>query len=186
MAAAASTSALSLEGLFPDARSIRSASTEESLSSITVTGTDDCRANDRLKPSTFRACVPFSPDSVNGIPTTICVAWCCATSRRTASISVASTVRSIVVTGLARVPVGSLAATPMRLSPTSRASTDVNRPGSSRAPARGPGRGRRRACRRACLRPERRQAFHLHRPGSLLPRRERSRSRRDLSRPGRQ
>ena len=100
----------------------RSASTVENLSSAVITGTGEHSSSFRANMVTDLVCALCSPLSEMGRPTTISPASSRSRTSRIASMEAASDLRSIVVRGDARMPKGSLTATPIRLFPTSSAS----------------------------------------------------------------
>ncbi len=98
----------------------RLADTVDKRSSLNSTGISVRLDSSRTKASTFSACLPMLPSIERGRPTIICLTCCWLIILVIASTSTVSSIRLIIVSGLANMPPGSLRATPILLSPISR------------------------------------------------------------------
>src|SRR5690606_384369 len=117
-AAAWSTTALRFFPFLPPARSSDSAVTVLNRSSDSLTGTGaSTSANSVAKARTRTAAGPSAPDSDRGRPTTTSIGSC--SSARVRSCWRSPGPRCTVVSGVAMMPDGSQAATPIRTSPGS-------------------------------------------------------------------
>jgi len=97
----------------------RSANTVVKRSSLCSTGTSVWLHSFWVNAFTFSACSPRLPSMECGRPTTIFPTCCWVIISVIASISRLSSLRLIIVNGLANMPSGSLRATPILLSPMS-------------------------------------------------------------------
>jgi len=119
-AAATASSLVFFRVFFVRAACIRRlADTVVKRSSLNSTGTSVRPDKLRTKSFTFSACCPMLPSIKRGRPAMTRPTWCCSMISIIVFISRFSSVRSIIVKGLARIPPGSLRATPILLSPIS-------------------------------------------------------------------
>lgn len=107
-------------------------------SSRNSTGTAVRRPSSRAKSLTFSACLPTLPSMDTGRPTMMLPTLLCWTTLMIAAMSASSSLRSIITRGLASIPPGSLSASPILRSPTSRPRTRVIRLLPISLPAPGP------------------------------------------------
>ena len=96
-----------------------SAETVESRSSRYSSGAFTTLVSLSTNDLTFSACSPRLPESERGSPTMTFPTWSLSTIAAIVLMSSSSSLRSMIVKGLASMPSGSLKATPIRLSPIS-------------------------------------------------------------------
>ncbi len=101
------------------ARIKRLADTVVNRSSLNSTGTSVWLQSCRVKAVTFSACLPRLPSIERGKPTITCLTCCWRIISVIAATSAVSPWQLIIVSGLAKIPSGSLSATPIRFSPRS-------------------------------------------------------------------